>query len=123
MQYNPIVQKEIKGALKRQKVEFTYPARPGVTVLQSFSISVVPGHTLALVGPSGSGKSALISLIERFYDPTAGSILFDGTDIPELNISWYRNQIGLVSQEPVPFNILEIIFAMEQTSEMLGMKK
>ena len=88
-----------------QKVEFTYPARPGATVLQSFSISVVPGHTLALVGPSGSGKSSAISLIERFYDPTAGSILFDGTDIRELNIFWYRHQIGLVSQEPVLFNI------------------
>ena len=100
-----ILQKEIKGCLKMKKVEFTYPARQGVTVLKSFSISVVPGHTLALVGPSGSGKSSVISLIERFYDPTAGSILFDGTDIRELNISWYRHQIGLVSQEPVLFNI------------------
>ena len=83
------LQKEIKGGLKTQKVEFTYPARSGVTVLQSFSISVVPGHTLALAGSSGSGKSSVISLIERFYDPTACSILFDGKDIRELNIFWY----------------------------------
>ena len=99
------IQREVKGGLKMQDIQFIYPARPGVTVLQSFNISVSPGKTLALVGPSGSGKSTVISLIERFYDPTAGSILFDGTDICELNISWYRHQIGLVSQEPVLFNI------------------
>ena len=90
-----------------QDIQFIYPARPGVTVLQSFNILVSPGKTLALVGPSGSGKSTVVSLFERFYDPTAaaGGILFDGTDIRELNISWYRHQIGLVSQEAVLFNI------------------
>ena len=98
-------QENVKGSVKMQDIQFIYPARPGVTVLQSFNISVSPSKTLALVGPSGSGKSTVISLIERFYDPTAGSILFDGTDIRELNISWYRHQIGLVSQEPVLFNI------------------
>ena len=88
-----------------EDIKFIYPARPGVTVLQSFDTSVSPGKTLALVGPSGSGKSTVISLIERFYDPTAGCVLFDGTDIRDLNISWYRHQIGLVSQEPILFNI------------------
>ena len=98
-------QEEVKGSLKMEGIKFIYPARPRVTVLQSFDASVSPGKTLALVGPSGSGKSTVISLIERFYDPTAGCVLFDGTDIRDLNISWYRHQIGLVSQEPILFNI------------------
>ena len=75
-----------------EDIKFIYPARPGVTVLQSFDTSVSPGKTLAFVGPSGSGKSTVISLIERFYDPTAGCVRFDGTDIRDLNISWYRHQ-------------------------------
>ena len=63
------------------------------------------GQTLALVGPSGSGKSTIISLIERFYDSKNGDILLDGVDINDLNISWLRSQISLVSQEPVLFDM------------------
>ena len=63
------------------------------------------GQTLALVGPSGSGKSTIISLIERFYDLKTGDILLDGVDINDLNISWLRRQISLVSQEPVLFDM------------------
>uniref|UniRef100_H3GAV4 ABC transporter domain-containing protein n=1 Tax=Phytophthora ramorum TaxID=164328 RepID=H3GAV4_PHYRM len=62
-----------------------------------------PGQTVAFVGSSGGGKSTLISLLERFYDPNEGSILLDGRDVKTLNVKWLRSQIGLVSQEPVLF--------------------
>ena len=76
-----------------------------MTILKSFNISIKSGQTLALVGPSGSGKSTIISLTERFYDPASGSILLDGVDLRDLNISWLRRQISLVSQEPVLFDM------------------
>ena len=66
---------------------------------------VQPGKTLALVGPSGAGKSTVVSLIERFYDPSDGTLLLDGIDLRDLNISWLRRQIGVVSQEPVLFDM------------------
>ncbi len=59
---------------------------------------------MALVGPSGGGKSTTIGLIERFYDPDEGSIEFEGFDLKELNLHWYRDQIGIVSQEPTLFS-------------------
>jgi len=65
---------------------------------------VSSGQTLALVGPSGCGKSTVVSLIERFYDPFAGGLSLDGTDLRNLNIRWLRSQIGIVSQEPVLFD-------------------
>lgn len=61
------------------------------------------GKTVALVGASGSGKSTIVSLVERFYDPLSGVVKLDGVDIKDLNVKWLRNQIGLVSQEPVLF--------------------
>ena len=85
-------------------VHFTYPTRPEVTVLQGLNVSVKPGQTLALVGPSGCGKSTVVSLIERFYDPSAGNLTLDGTDLRDLNLKWMRTQIGIVSQEPVLFD-------------------
>ena len=83
---------------------FTYLSRPDVKVLQGLSLSVQPGKTLALVGPSGCGKSTVVSLIERFYDPVAGSLTMDSNDTRDLNLRWLRSQIGIVSQEPVLFN-------------------
>ena len=85
-------------------VSFNYPTRPDVNVLQDLSISVKPGQTIALVGPSGCGKSTVVSLIERFYDPLNGGVLLDDVDIRELNISWLRTQLGIVSQEPILFD-------------------
>ena len=85
-------------------VEFSYPARPEVQVLQGLDISVKPGQTLALVGPSGCGKSTVVSLLERFYDPSGGSLKLDSNDLRDLNIRWLRHQIGIVSQEPVLFD-------------------
>jgi ABC-type multidrug transport system fused ATPase/permease subunit len=76
-----------------------------VKVLQGLTVSIEPGQTLALVGPSGCGKSTLVSLLERFYDPTGGHVTLEGTDIKILNLNWLRQQIGIVPQEPVLFDI------------------
>ena len=84
---------------------FSYPTRPKALVLRQLRLSVAPGQTLALVGTSGSGKSTIISLIERFYNPQIGSIILDNGNLSDLNIRWLRSQIGLVSQEPVLFNV------------------
>ena len=92
------------GEVAAKDVEFSYPARPQVKVLQSLSVSVVPGHSLALVGPSGCGKSTVVSLVERLYDPAEGNLTLDGNDLRVLNIRWLRSQIGIVSQEPVLFD-------------------
>ena len=85
-------------------LNFNYPSRPDVLVLQGLELAVKPGETLALVGPSGCGKSTVVSLLERFYNPISGSLSLDSTNIADLNISWLRSQIGIVSQEPVLFD-------------------
>ncbi|KAJ6452145.1 P-loop containing nucleoside triphosphate hydrolase protein [Mycena vitilis] len=94
----------VTGALSLEKIRFTYPSRPDVPVLKEISLTFPAGKTTALVGASGSGKSTIIALIERFYDPTAGVVRLDGTDVRELNIKHLRAQIGLVAQEPTLFN-------------------
>lgn len=93
----------IRGRLELRNVCFTYPARPEVQILNNFSISVEPGQTVALVGHSGCGKSTVVQLVERFYDTNKGEVLLDGRNIKDLNVAWFREQIGLVSQEPVLF--------------------
>ena len=70
-----ITQAKIDGQVSLEKVEFEYPARPNVPVLQGLNLSVKPGQTLALVGPSGCGKSTVVSLMERFYDPLKGNVV------------------------------------------------
>ncbi len=87
-----------------ENIYFNYPTRPEVKVLQGLTSKVEPGQTLALVGPSGCGKSTTVSLVERFYDPAQGCLTLEGTDIRDLNLSWLRTQIGIVSQEPVLFD-------------------
>jgi len=102
----------VRGQIRLENIHFRYPTRPGVRVLRDLSLKVKPGTYIALVGASGSGKSTVIQLIERFYDPLAGQIYLDDELISELNIQEYRKQIALVSQEPtlyagtVRFNIL-----------------
>ncbi|CAA7390833.1 unnamed protein product [Spirodela intermedia] len=93
----------VTGHVELKNVDFEYPSRPDVPVLRNFSLSVAAGKTLALVGSSGSGKSTVVSLMERFYDPTSGQVLLDGHDIRTLKLRWLRQQIGLVSQEPALF--------------------
>ncbi|GFP99284.1 ABC transporter b family member 1, partial [Phtheirospermum japonicum] len=93
----------ITGQLELKNVDFCYPSRPETQVLNDFSLIVPAGKTIALVGSSGSGKSTVVSLIERFYDPTSGQVMLDGHDIKALKLRWLRQQIGLVSQEPALF--------------------
>ncbi|KAM0335328.1 hypothetical protein ACHAQA_000373 [Verticillium albo-atrum] len=94
----------VKGYLDLQGINFSYPSRPDVSVLNDFSLHIPAGKVTALVGPSGTGKSTIIGLLERWYSPTAGSIMLDGTDIEDLNVRWLRTNIRLVQQEPVLFN-------------------
>lgn len=95
--------KSIDGQIDFNYVTFAYPTRPDTLVFNGFSLNIRAGQTVALVGPSGGGKSTTISMLERFYDPTSGSITLDGTDLRNINVQWLRDNIGLVSQEPVLF--------------------
>lgn len=91
------------GQIQFEHVKFNYPSRPDVPIVKDLSITFPAGKTVALVGASGSGKSTVISLVERFYDPLEGVVKLDGTNIKTLNVKWLRSQIGLVSQEPTLF--------------------
>ncbi|KAJ3296002.1 ATP-binding cassette, sub-B (MDR TAP), member 4, partial [Blyttiomyces sp. JEL0837] len=95
---------KIHGVIEFKNIDFHYPQRPDVPILKNFSLKIHPGQTVALVGGSGSGKSTIIKLLERFYNPVSGSVHLDNIDIRSLNVSWLRNQIGIVSQEPVLFD-------------------
>lgn len=98
-----IVLEDLKGEVDLKDVYFKYPARPDVQIFAGFTLHVPSGTTAALVGHSGSGKSTVISLLERFYDPEAGEVLIDGVNIKKLQIKWLRDKLGLVSQEPILF--------------------
>lgn len=93
----------IEGEIKLENIQFHYPSRPNVQVVKGINLTFRAGKTAALVGASGSGKSTIVSLIERFYDPSAGSIYLDGHNLKDLNLKWLRSTIGLVSQEPTLF--------------------
>lgn len=94
---------EVVGDITFSNIAFSYPTRPDVKVYKNYTLNIRSGQTCALVGASGGGKSTAIALLERFYVPSKGSILLDGTDISKLNISWLRDHISLVGQEPVLF--------------------
>jgi len=95
----------MKGDIEFDNVMFSYPTRPDVLVLNAFSLKLPKDTTTALVGSSGSGKSTVVSLIQRFYDIDDGKIFLDGTDVTHLDLSWLRSQIGYVQQEPQLFGI------------------
>uniref|UniRef100_A0A453A809 ABC transporter B family member 4 n=1 Tax=Aegilops tauschii subsp. strangulata TaxID=200361 RepID=A0A453A809_AEGTS len=95
---------EVKGNIDFQQVSFKYPSRLDIQIFHDFTLHIPSGKTVALVGESGSGKSTVITLLERFYNPDSGTIQLDGVEIKSLNINWFRNQIGLVSQEPILFD-------------------
>ena len=96
---------QIEGHIQIENVDFSYPSRPDVAVLRKISFQVAAGRTVALVGASGCGKSTCIQLLQRFYDPIGGRITIDGYDLKTLNVRWLRENIGVVGQEPVLFNL------------------
>ncbi|DAA30733.1 TPA: ATP-binding cassette, sub-family B (MDR/TAP), member 1 [Bos taurus] len=101
----------VEGNVAFNDVVFNYPTRPDIPVLRGLSLEVKKGQTLALVGSSGCGKSTVVQLLERFYDPLAGTVkidfgfqLIDGKEIKQLNVQWLRAHMGIVSQEPILFD-------------------
>ncbi|XP_059113266.1 multidrug resistance protein 2 isoform X5 [Peromyscus eremicus] len=94
----------LEGNVKFNEVKFNYPTRPDIPVLQGLNLEVKKGQTLALVGSSGCGKSTVVQLLERFYDPMAGTVFLDGKEIKQLNVQWLRAHLGIVSQEPILFD-------------------
>lgn len=108
------------GNVEFVDVEFNYPSRENIKILDKLSLKIRAGQTVALVGASGSGKSTCIQLIQRFYDTLGGSVLIDGKDIKTFNLNWLRTQLGVVNQEPVLFGttIMENIrFGRENVTE------
>ncbi|ELT87338.1 hypothetical protein CAPTEDRAFT_150102 [Capitella teleta] len=95
--------RQIGGDVKFEDVVFAYPTRPNVQVLDGFDLEVKVGQTVALVGASGCGKSTTVALLQRFYDPQQGTIKIGGHNIRDLNVGFLREQIGVVSQEPILF--------------------
>jgi len=94
---------EVAGRIEFAGVEFCYPTRPDAPVLAGIDLTMAPGEVVALVGPSGSGKSTVASLLSRFYDPQAGAVSLDGEALTDLDPDWLREQVGVVSQEPILF--------------------
>ncbi|KAG9788031.1 hypothetical protein KCU88_g1925, partial [Aureobasidium melanogenum] len=93
-----------RGPIRFENVSFSYPTRPAVKIFQNLDFEIPQGSNVAIVGPSGGGKSTIASLILRFYEPTEGRILINGKDIATLNAKSLRRKIGVVSQEPVLFS-------------------
>nr|TKW08941.1 hypothetical protein SEVIR_6G057900v2 [Setaria viridis] len=98
------VLEKIHGEIKFRRVHFAYPSRQDNPILQGFSLTIPAGKVIALVGSSGCGKSTVISLLQRFYDPTSGDIFIDGHSIKKLDLKSLRRNIASVSQEPSLFS-------------------
>ena len=95
--------KPVRGRIDFENVSFFYPARPAIKALDEITLHIEPGETVAFVGPSGAGKTTIIQMILRFYDPQQGRILLDGHALPELGRAAFREHIALVPQDPVIF--------------------
>ncbi|KAG6426461.1 hypothetical protein SASPL_110684 [Salvia splendens] len=93
------------GRIEFVDVSFHYPSRPSLSILQNFNLTVHPGEVVAIVGLSGSGKSTVVNLLLRLYEPTNGEILIDGHPMKSLNVKWLRERVGYVGQEPRLFRM------------------
>ncbi|MDO9501165.1 ATP-binding cassette domain-containing protein, partial [Falsiroseomonas sp.] len=92
------------GRVVFENIRFAYPTRPGQNALEDFSLVVEPGETVALVGPSGAGKTTVFQLLLRFYDPQSGRVLVDGVDAAQAEVAALRGRLGLVPQDPAIFS-------------------
>ncbi|XP_030031864.2 multidrug resistance protein homolog 49 [Manduca sexta] len=95
--------RRVIGDIKIDDVYFSYPSRPEIKILKGFSLNIKRGECVALVGSSGCGKSTILQLLQRLYDPHSGTVHLDGRDIKSLNVGWLRSSLGVVGQEPVLF--------------------
>ena len=93
-----------KGNIEFRHVKFSYPTRKDYTLFTDLCLTASPGQTVAFSGASGCGKSSIVALLERFYDPDEGCILVDGVDLRTIDINWWHDQVGIVSQEPNLFS-------------------
>ncbi|CAG4929505.1 unnamed protein product [Parnassius apollo] len=95
--------RRVIGDIMLEDVHFSYPSRPNVKVLHGFSLHIKAGECVALVGSSGCGKSTILQLLQRLYDPHIGTVKLDGKNLKSLNLGWLRSSLGVVGQEPVLF--------------------
>jgi ATP-binding cassette subfamily B protein len=100
---SPIAMPAPQGRVRFERVTFEYPMRPGISALKDFTLEINPGETIALVGPSGAGKTTVFQLLQRFFDPQSGRILIDGVDIRQAAPQDVRARLALVPQETVIF--------------------
>ena len=96
--------KQFAGAIEFRNVSFAYPTKPEEKVLENLSFKIQPGENVALVGPTGSGKSTVVALLQRFYEPDSGNIYLDGVDISTIDKGLLRARIGAVLQRPFLFS-------------------
>ncbi|XP_046391423.1 multidrug resistance protein homolog 49-like [Ischnura elegans] len=96
---------KVEGSIDFSEVDFEYPTRSGVRILKGLDLKVLAGKTVALVGSSGCGKSTCIQLLQRFYEPMSGSVSLDSRDISTVALETLRRQLGIVSQEPILFDL------------------
>ncbi|KAJ6690331.1 hypothetical protein OIU85_006587 [Salix viminalis] len=112
----------VQGNIEFRNVYFSYLSRPEIPILSGFYLTVPAKKTVALVGRNGSGKSSIIPLMERFYDPNLGEVLLDGENIKNLKLEWLRSQIGLVTQEPALLSLSirdNIVYGRDATLEQI----
>jgi ATP-binding cassette subfamily B multidrug efflux pump len=117
----PLAPSSVSGILEFRNVTFGYD--PGKPIINNLTMQVAPGETVAIVGATGAGKSTLVNLLERMYDPDQGSILLDGHNLRELDLEWLRNKVGLVMQEVyvIPATVKEnILLDTEMKDEELA---
>lgn len=99
-----LIPQEAVGKLEFKNVNFAYPSRPNRLVCDNYNLTIESGQTVALVGTSGGGKSTIIALLERFYNPSSGTVKLDGHNLDALNLQWLRSRFSLVGQEPALFS-------------------